>query len=337
MVCMKKFAPIFTFFLIVAAIVSCDDGSKTKLTSSKGLPSELLVVCDPQIMKSDLMDSVKTITEADAPGLGSAENIFRVNNISASNYTSTFWAMHSKVFFLIDRKLKEPEVGVAYNVKAKPQIEVYVKAPDLNSMRQVLGEKRELIQQLIMEFQVTRLSSVVQNKYSKKVSDDLRAVAGYTVKMPTDMVATKRGENFLWGGSNRTQQDINFLFYTYPWDGEDIANIDRYIEVRDSVLKENIPGSQPDQWMTTSRGDNGDYVVWPRMRKIDGETLLEVRGLWELHNGFMGGPFVALVRVDTAESRIVVSEAFVFNPEGQKRDLMRQLEGCLRTMEKVKE
>ncbi len=332
----RRLLRISALILLVGTLGACDDGGKTTLASSKGLPCELLVVCDPQIINSDLKDSVKTITEADAPGLGSAENIFRVNNISSTNYTTTFWGMHSKVFFLIDKKLKAPEVRVAYNVKAKPEIEVYVKAPDADSMRQLLSEKREVIQQLIMEFQITRLASLSQTKYSKKVSDDLKAVAGYTVKMPTDMVATKRGKDFLWGGSNRTHQDINFLFYTYPWDGGDVANIYSYAEKRDSVLRENIPGSRPDQWMMTSRGDNGDYVLWPEMRKIDGKTLMEVRGLWELHNGFMGGPFVALVRVDTAESKVVVSEVFVYNPEGQKRDLMRQLEGCLRTLKKDK-
>ncbi|MCD8266438.1 MAG: DUF4837 family protein [Prevotellaceae bacterium] len=51
----------------------------------------------------------------------------------------------------------------------------------------------------------------------------------------------------------------------------------------------------------------------------------------------MGGPFVAHVGVDTAERKVVVSEVFVFNPEGQKRDLMRQLEGCLRTLRKVRD
>ncbi len=319
---------------LIVTLASCNDKEPAKLAQSKGLPCELLVVCDPQILGCDLRDSVASITEADAPGLGTAENIFRVNNIGTLSYTNVFWAMHSKVFFLIDKNMKEAEVGVAYNVKAKPQIEVYVKAPTIDTMRTLLSEKREMIQQLIFEFQVTRLSSVTQSKYSKKVSDELLATAGYTVKMPTDMVATKRGQDFVWGGSNRDQRDINFVFYTYPWDGGDLADIDQYIERRDSVLRVNIPGSMPDQWMTTSRGDNGDCIVWPRMRKIDGKTLLEVRGLWELHNGYMGGPFVSLVQIDTAERKVIAAEAFVFNPDGQKRDLMRQLEGCLRTLRK---
>ncbi|MCD8301434.1 MAG: DUF4837 family protein [Prevotellaceae bacterium] len=318
-------------------VVACDKNDKPALASSKGLPCELLVVCDPQIMNSDLKDSVKAITEADAPGLGSAENIFRVNNIGTAGYTSVFWAMHSKVFFQIDKAVKTPVVGVSRNVKAKPEIEVFVKAPDIDSMRKFLSEQREFIQQVIMEFQVTRLSTVTQNKYSKKVSDDLKAVAGYTIKMPTDMVATKKGKDFLWGGSNRAVRDINYLFYTYPWDGNDINDVERFAQKRDSVLKVNIPGAQPDQWMETCRGDDGETVVWPRMRTIDGKTLLEVRGLWELHNGYMGGPFVAHVLVDTVGQKVIVSEGFVYNPDGQKRDLMRQLEGCLRTLRKVEQ
>ncbi len=331
---MRKILKLFPLALFVATLVACGDDKPAKLPPSKGLPCELLVVCDPQILGSDLRDSVASITEADAPGLGSAENIFRVNNIGTPGYTSVFWAMHSKVFFLIDKSLRKPELGVAHDVKAKPQLEVYVKAPSLEAMRTFLGEKRETIQQLLMEFQITRLASMAQGKYSKKVSDELRAVAGYTVKMPTDMVATKRGRDFLWGGSNRDRRDINFVFYTYPWDGGDIADIDSYTGRRDSVLRVNIPGGRPDQWMTTSRGDDGECVVWPRLRRLEGRTLLEVRGLWELHNGYMGGPFVSLVSVDTTERKVVVAEAFVFNPDGQKRDLMRQLEGCLRTLRK---
>ncbi len=333
-----KFHTIYIIALAGAlALASCGRDEGQRLAESKGLPCELLVVSDAEIANSDLKDSVASVTEADCPGLGSAENIFRVNNIGAGAYTSVFYAMHSKVFFQIDKRLKRGEVGVAHNVKARPEIEVFVKAPDLEAMRRLISEKREFIQQQIMEFQVARLSTVVQGKYSKKVSDDLRAVAGYEVKMPTDMVATKRGKDFLWGGSNRAARDINFVFYTYPWDGGDVADVDSYTQRRDSVLRVNIPGSRRDQWMETSRGDDGEPVVWAAMRRINGRQLMEVRGLWELRNGYMGGPFVAHVGVDTAERKVVVSEVFVFNPEGQKRDLMRQLEGCLRTLRKVRE
>lgn len=319
----------------VALLAACGEEKAAPPPESKGLPCELLVVCGPEVQGGDLMDSVKTITESDAPGLGSGENIFRVTNIGTSGYLPAFWTLHSKVFFEVNPKLREPRIGVLRDVKAAPQIELHVEAPSVESMRAFLSEKRTSIQQALLEFQVQRLKGLVEKKYSRKVSRDLRKVAGYTVQMPAEMVATKQRENFLWGSSNRNQRDINFLFYTYPWEGEDISDVERYVQRRDSVLKANIPGSKPQQWMTTSRGQEGQPVVWPRMRRVNGEVVLEVRGLWELQGGFMGGPFVALVGVDTVARRVIVREGFVYNPEGQKRDLMRQLEGALRTLKKI--
>ncbi len=305
------------------ALMSCGGKDAPKLPQSKGLPCELLVVTDREIT-GDLRDSVASVTEADAPGLGSGENIFRVNNIGAAGYSSAFWAMHSKVFFRIVEG-KEARVGVIYNNKAKPQIEVYVDAPTPDAMRHLISTQRQHIQDLLLEFQIDRLRLLQEKRYAQKVSASLESIAQMTIKMPTDMVATKHAPDFLWAGSNRAERDINFLYYTYPLEGEPL---DGFVEGRDSVLALNVPGSMPGQYMTTSRAPSGEPVVWTRQR--DGRT--EVRGLWELHAGFMGGPFVAYLYADSAKGRVQVTEAFVFNPNGQKRDLMRQLEGALRTM-----
>ena len=49
-------------------------------------------------------------------------------------------------------------------------------------------------------------------------------------------------------------------------------------------------------------------------------------------NDMMGGPFVSHARVDRPNGRVVVVEAFVYAPEKKKRDLMRQLEASLYTL-----
>ena len=47
----------------------------------------------------------------------------------------------------------------------------------------------------------------------------------------------------------------------------------------------------------------------------------------------MGGPFVSHSRVDEANGRVVVAEAFVYAPETLKRDLMRRMEAALYTLQ----
>ena len=71
------------------------------------------------------------------------------------------------------------------------------------------------------------------------------------------------------------------------------------------------------------------------LRRDEDGDWLEVRGLWDMHGGFMGGPFVAQVRVDSVARKVVCAEGFVFSPNSAKRDLLRSVEAGLRTLRKL--
>ncbi len=327
---------IFVLFTAVL-LASCGNGKKEtekqNLPASVGLPCELLVVWEPELQRGDLKDSIESITEGFTPGLNGEEAIFRTSNVTPRGMIPALTVMHSQVFFLLDSKLERPRIGVAYDVKARPQLIVQVVAPTADDMRRWLGAKREEIQRLLFDFQVQRLAAQLRKEHSPRVDEDLQQLAGYSVCAPPVMVATKRGKDFLWGSTNRNMEDMNFLFYTYPWDGEPLTAMD-FVEHRDSVLKANIPGAKPTQWMTTTRGLNDRPAVTERTLLREGGQMMEVRGLWELHDGYMGGPFVAHVWTDAATQSVICVEGFVYNPQGNKRDMMRLLEGMLYTVKK---
>ena len=96
---------------------------------------------------------------------------------------------------------------------------------------------------------------------------------------------------------------------------------------RDSVMKANIPGEREGMYMATDSMfvDVEDIVV-------KGEYAQEARGLWEMEGDMMGGPFVSHARVDRANGRVVVVEAFIYSPDKLKRNLMRQMEASLYTL-----
>lgn len=324
-----RFLFLFPFLLLFA----CTEESR-QLPASKGVPSELLVVLSPDLLETDIPDTLQTIVDCDAPGLGTSEPIFRTLTIGSRGYGKMYRQMHSQLRVEIVPGLREPMLGVARDVTARPQLLLTVRAASLGELRTFLSRNRTRIQNLILDFQLDRRAALLKHKHSKKVTDELRRI-GYSVFMPVEMQSAKRGQNFLWASSNSGgDRDVNFVFYTLPWSGEDIADTDWFVKSRDSVLRANIPGRLPTQWMQTTRGENGDPVVWPVLRKLDNTHLMEVRGLWELHGGFMGGPFVAHVRVDTVRRRVVVSEGFVFSPNTAKRDLLRSVEAGLRTLSK---
>lgn len=320
--------------LLLLLFLSCGQNQQVRhppLPSSKGLPCELLVVCDASLFRGALKDSILSLTEGQTPGLGSDESIFRTSNIGSRGYTPAFSVMHSQIFFRIDTTRDRPRWGVTYNLKAQPQIIIEVIAPNASLMQTFLGREREKIQQVIIDFQLNRLGRLLKQDYNKSIDKKMKSISGYGIYASKALIASKQAKDFLWWSTNRNLEDMNLLYFSYPWNGEPLG-LESYIVHRDSVLRVNIPGSKPTQWMKTARGLGKRPAAMACLRNTAGGQRMEVRGLWELHGGFMGGPFVAHVRIDTVQQRVLAFEGFVYNPNGKKRDLMRHLEAMLTTV-----
>ena len=120
---------------------------------------------------------------------------------------------------------------------------------------------------------------------------------------------------------------VNICMYTYPYEGPQTFNKQYVLAKRDSVMKANIPGSKPHMYMATDT-----MCTFVRPITVRGQYAMEIRGLWEMENDGMGGPFVSHSRVDTAKNEVVVVEGFVYAPEKMKRGLIRRVEGSLYTL-----
>lgn len=145
--------------------------------------------------------------------------------------------------------------------------------------------------------------------------------------MPVELSSYKVGENFLWASNNLN--DLNFVMYTYPYTSKETFTKAYFIAKRDSVMKVNIPGAQEGMYMETA----DSAFVEARNIAVQGDYAYEVRGLWEMKNDAMGGPFVSHARVDRANGRIIVVEGFVYNPGKLKRDQIRKLNAALYSLQ----
>ncbi len=321
-------------FCLFAATLLCACGEKQKaqrIVKSKGLPSELLVVVDKAVWESPVADTLKRVVEGPVPGLPQLEPYFRMTRIFSDYYTQTFTTFHSKLFVALDESLTKPVLGISYDVTARPQVEVAVKAPTIRSLGEFLSQSEGYIRDVIGDAQLEMRIAHLKQKYSKEAHDALKETMGLTIFAPEEIRASKRAENFVWSGSNQNEKDLNVVVYTYPWDGTDVLQPYYFAHVRDSVMQRNIPGSEPDQWMETTR-ENGLPILTSRLRKIGGHTVQEVRGLWQMRNGALGGPFVSLARIDTTARKVLVTEGFVYSPSTEKRDLLRRVEAAIRTV-----
>lgn len=313
------------------ALASCQSGKKQRtLVESIGAQSEVLLVAPRQVMQSDVMDTLQQILAGAAPGLNQVEPFFRVARLNAEAYTRQYTIMHSILMVRLDPKAKEPTIGVTHDDRARPQTILQITAPTLDALRHFLPLHTQLIRDQLLDGQLLARQQQLRRKHSKKVNDEMRRQFGHTICVPEELQFTKTGHDFLWASDKQQERSHNFVCYTLPYTGQPIHEDTCFAHLRDSVMERNIPGSTPRQWMQTV-WEGHEPLITTRLRRLEGRVAVEARGLWEMREGAMGGPFVSLARIDTASRLITICEGFVFSPSTTKRDLVRTMEAALRT------
>ena len=64
---------------------------------------------------------------------------------------------------------------------------------------------------------------------------------------------------------------------------------------------------------------------------LDNKPTYETKGIWDVKNAFMGGPFINYAIEDKINKRWVVIEGFAFAPSVEKRNYMLELEAIIKS------
>ncbi len=311
--------------LVMAVTCSCKDSVTQSLSpKSGGKPYEVLLVsCDKE--SRALIDSVLT---QDAEGLPQAEPLFDVSKTDEAHFNQTAKLARNIVIVNTDSmQFTTTRIRYEKNAWAQPQMVVYINTPSTKALRKAMGKQGRLLTDLLTRMEMNNEIVNLDAGSNKKAAEELMKMSGWEIKIPTDMKSGKKGKNFLWYSNNTGSGMRNICIYMY--DGNSL-DPERALLVRDSVMKENIPGELPNMYMSTA----GESVSTTMVKEKD-RTIMISRGLWEMENDAMGGPFVMHSTVDTVNHRIIVAEAFVYAPEMKKRNLIRKTEAVLYTLSKI--
>ena len=307
---------------------------------SRGLPFEMVVIAPEQAYEGELSDSIDAVLRASTPVLPQHEPMFRLNVVWADGNLTPFRTFRMRFIAKINPRATKALIGVARDAVAVPQIEVKAEAPSVHELAQLIGRERQRITDLFVEHELDYMAESLQRKHNAAASKTFHELTGHTICVPPALKASKRAKDFLWTGTNLNDRDQNFVYYSYPWDGQPLSP-EQFVVKRDSALKANIPGSTPNQWMQTASLRPKEVLtptgavrevplIVSRARTLNNMYVHEVHGLWEMHNGALGGAFVSLERIDTANNRVLVTEGFIYCPHSPKRTILREMEAANR-------
>ena len=299
------------------------------MPNASGLPYEMLVVMDDDQWDRPLGRAVFNVLDSDVPGLPQSERSFRISRVEPDGFNSNmFRIMRNVIKVDIQNIYTQPKFKFARNVYSYPQMIMTLQAPDEESLTEYINNNQQSIIDFFTKAEMNREIENLRERHNPEVSRLAEEILDVDIWVPWGLNKFKKGKDFLWASTNVGKKDMNLVLYSYPYTDKNTFTLDYFLQKRDSVMKANIPGGPKGSYMTT----NHDYV-YVEDGTVRGKYAQIARGLWRIQGDRMGGPFVSHSRVDEANGRVVVAEAFIYAPESLKRDLLRRMEAALYTLQ----
>lgn len=308
--------------------VSCGDSSNLPKPGATGKIGELLVIIENSHWDSEVGDSIRSIFERYYPMLPGAEKFYTLIPIANSSFLPIMQKHRNILLISISGELQEPKLTISRDLWSTPQIVLNAMGPDVSSVAKVLSDKSETMIALYEQAELERQSknvkafadTMIHRKIENRFDVNLYVPSGYYNIMRNDA-------DFIWLETQSTHNSIGIFVYSFPFVDDSTFTVKYLVNKRDSIMKEKVPGARDSSWMTTAK-----YVMpMLEIKKFKDLQYGELRGLWELVNDFMGGPFVSRSYVDANRRRIVTVEGYVYAPRFEKRDYIRRVLGIINT------
>src|SRR5574344_142905 len=301
---------------IAAAIIcSCGDNGMHLKKTITGKAGEIVVVVDKANWEAEPGTALRNLLAADYPMLPQKE----------PSFTDLFQSHRNIIILDINSGLKENQIQLRNDIWATPQIVIYVHARSSIECADLINKNAELIYNAIDQAERDR---IIRNSKRYEETSIRKAVAekfGGSPYFPNGYSIKKATDNFMWISYETTYINQYFLIYKLPFDGKAFPSLDSLMSKENEVLKKNVPGPQDNSYMVIA-SEKLPTLNW---YKYKNESFAEMRGLWEVQNDFMGGPFVEHIFYTKDGKNLLVVMGFVYAPRYNKRNYLRQVEAII--------
>ena len=314
---------LFLLLCVASLALSACKNTGPLLPTVSGKAGEIIVVMEKHDWEDTLGSDVRDLLACDCPWLAQKEPLYNLVNVIPSAFAELFKVHRNIILFQVGPQIDSVGIIYKHDVWAAPQCVIQLSAPTAAQASELLKEKGPMIVSSIEQAERDRVIRNTLRYEEYTIYPQIAEIFGGSPHFPSGYKLRKATDTFAWiADDKQAYQDV--FVYRYPVE-DDPFTLDKIIAHRNAMLQENVPGMFDGTYMTTS-----EYFA-PTLEylKYRGRDLVQVRGMWEVQNDFMGGPFVSHSFYSPDGSEIIVAEAWVYAPQFDKRQYLRQVESVL--------
>lgn len=349
---------VLSLFLVLQ---SCDMGSGgSSITSNKPLAygqiNEIIVVADKDMWESRVGDTIIYYYQAPFLILPQPEPIFDVRHMTPEDLSEEPLRKQLRNYLIVAdlSDLDSPTTQLVMREIGDENVRLSKEDPSANSkvakgrwaQRQIVvyqygWSEDELIDNLKNNFTAIskRIKQAQKDKYEasvyaagqdKEIERIILEKMGAKVRIPKEYFMALEKEDAIWIRKETDVLSSSIIFHSVPYEDQSQLTKEGIKAVRDSIGRKYVSSSIEGTYMETN---DRDLPMFTEAITLNGNYALENRGIWRMHNDFMGGPFISYLIHNKDKKELLFVDAFVYVPGKKKRPYMERLEYILQTIE----
>ena len=344
------------FFAIIAGVflsVSCMNDVSSSLRSiptAMGKTNEIIVIADEAVWQSAVGDTFRYYFGAAYPIMPAPEPIFDIRHFTPEYFSSNQSRRELRCYVVLAdinnassdatkmatedigveeirryRELQEsPKAKVGRDRWAKQQLVAYILGNGADGLAQSIIDNFPTLANRINEHDEKQIDartyvSGVHFGVGARVAEKY----GVELKIPEGFKEVIVEDEFTWLRKDGDDATFNFLLYKMKYEDQAQLSKENIMKIRNELGEKYITSTNSGSYMVIN---DKDLPVFDFTKDINGYYAREVRGVWEMTEDFMGGPFFTWMILNENRNELIFIDAFVLAPGEDKRDFMQQLE-----------
>lgn len=324
----RTFNQILVILLIGIIVLSCDQGSTVMHKNITGRAGEMVVVISKENWEGTPGQTIRDNMAQPQIGLPQEEPLFTLIDVPHEAFKEIFRSTRNIIQTRISPNVEKSGVTMTDDIWAYPQATVQLNAKNPEEFVALFNQNKDKILAYFLSAERERNTLNYSRVYEKAVYNTLSQDFGVSMKVPPGFRIMKKETDFLWVQYDTPDIFQGIVIYSFPYRSDSAFTVNYQLPIRDSILRKFVEGQTTGSYMGTEQRIEQIFNV----TRHNGNYAAEMRGLWRLHNDFMGGPYVSLSVLDLANQRVINAFGFVYAPSKDKRNLLRQVEAMIYSM-----
>jgi len=342
----------FICLVIFSLWTGCANDMNSKFstpTNAFGQANRLCIVADQDLWEGKTGDSIRYYFAAAYPILPQPEPLFDLQHFTPEELEADPYRKELRAYLIVGtlddkqsstiasitkdlgpenlRKAKEQSdfnIKVGYDKWAQGQVLVYLFAQSQNALVTALQQNFTGISNKFNKSDEEQFEATIYfGGQNAAIKETIRKRYGMDIRIPSDYFIATENAKTTWLRKETQFLSSNILIHKTPYSSEAQLTKEGIKNLRDQLGKEYISTEIKDTYMQTN---DVDLPMWTKAIDLNGAYAIESRGIWEIVNDFMGGPFISYLILNKEKNELIYIDCFVHAPAKKKRDFMMHLE-----------